>query len=158
MKFALNGALTIGTLDGANVEIKEEVGDENIFIFGLTADEVRELKYSGYNPREYYHKNGELRRAIDAISNGDFSPKLPELFKPIVDSLLNFGDRYMLLADFDTYIKKQDEVAAAFKDKERWTTMAIYNVARMGKFSTDRTIKQYAEEIWGITPVDVSKK
>ncbi len=155
MKFALNGALTIGTLDGANVEIKEEVGDENIFIFGLTAEEVQQHKYSGYNPREYYHKNGELRHAIDAIANGFFSPKMADLFQPIVDSLLNYGDRYMLCADFEAYMNMQEVVSETFMDKEKWTTMAIYNVARTGKFSTDRTIKQYAEEIWGIEPATI---
>ncbi|HPW51916.1 MAG TPA: glycogen/starch/alpha-glucan phosphorylase, partial [Spirochaetota bacterium] len=155
MKFALNGALTIGTLDGANVEIKEEVGDENIFIFGLKDDEVTNLKYSGYNPREYYHKNGELRRVLDMIESGFFSPSLPTLFKPIVDSLLNFGDQYMLMADYEAYIAKQFEVAATFLDSEKWLTMAIYNVARMGKFSTDRTIKEYAEDIWHIKPLEI---
>ncbi len=155
MKFALNGALTIGTLDGANVEIKEEVGEENIFIFGLKDDEVTNLKYSGYNPREYYHKNGELRRVLDMIESGFFSPSLPTLFKPIVDSLLNFGDQYMLMADYEAYIAKQFEVAATFLDSEKWLTMAIYNVARMGKFSTDRTIKEYAEDIWHIKPLEI---
>ncbi|MFW5808478.1 MAG: glycogen/starch/alpha-glucan phosphorylase [Spirochaetota bacterium] len=155
MKFALNGALTIGTLDGANVEIMEEVGEDNIFIFGLTAEQVQQLKYSGYNPREYFHKNGELRRAIDSITNGYFSPTMPELFQPIVDTLLNYGDRYMLLADYEAYIAKQEEVAKTFTDTERWTTMAIHNVARMGKFSTDRTIREYAEEIWGIDPIHI---
>jgi starch phosphorylase len=158
MKFALNGALTIGTLDGANVEIKEEVGDDNIFIFGLKDDEVTNLKYSGYNPREYYHKNGELRRVLDMIESGFFSPSLPTLFKPIVDSLLNFGDQYMLMADYEAYIAKQFEVAATFLDSEKWLTMAIYNVARMGKFSTDRTIKEYAEDIWHIKPLEIKIK
>lgn len=158
MKFALNGALTIGTLDGANVEIKEEVGDENIFIFGLKDDEVTNLKYSGYNPREYYHKNGELRRVLDMIESGFFSPSLPTLFKPIVDSLLNFGDQYMLMADYEAYIAKQFEVASTFLDSEKWLTMAIYNVARMGKFSTDRTIKEYAVDIWHIKPLEIKIK
>ncbi|MDA3899459.1 MAG: glycogen/starch/alpha-glucan phosphorylase [Spirochaetes bacterium] len=156
MKFALNGALTIGTLDGANVEIKEEVGDDNIFIFGLTAEEVQQTKYSGYNAREYYHKNGELRRTLDAISNGYFCQSMPDLFKPIIDSLLNHGDPYMLLADYESYIEKQEEVNRSYTDSEKWTTMAIYNVARMGKFSTDRTIKEYADDIWNIKPVAVS--
>lgn len=155
MKFALNGALTIGTLDGANVEIKEEVGDDNIFIFGLTADEVESTKYSGYNAREYYHKNGELRRAVDAISNGYFCPSMPDLFKPITDALLNHGDPYMLLADYESYINMQEKVSTVFTDSEKWTSMSIYNVARMGKFSTDRTIREYAEEIWKIDPVTV---
>lgn len=155
MKFAMNGALTVGTLDGANVEMREEIGDDNIFIFGLKDNEVADLKYSGYNPREYYHKSGELRRVLDMIENGHFNPSQPNLFQPIVDSLLNFGDQYMLLADFDSYVKAQDKVSETFMDKEKWTTMAILNVARMGKFSTDRTIKQYAEEIWGIKPLEI---
>lgn len=155
MKFALNGALTIGTLDGANVEIKEEVGDDNIFIFGLNTEEVQNLKYSGYNPREYYHKNGELRRVLDMIENGYFSPEQPELFHPIIKSLLDYGDQFMLLADFEAYLYKQDEVSKTFLDQEKWTTMSIYNVARVGKFSTDRTIKQYAEEIWDVKPIEV---
>ncbi len=158
MKYALNGALTIGTLDGANVEMLEEVGDENFFIFGLNTEEVNRLKYSGYNPREYYHKNGELRRVIDMIESGIFCPEQPQLFQPITKSLLDYGDTYMLLADFEAYIKTQEKVSETFKDKEKWTTMAIYNVARMGKFSTDRTIKQYAEEIWGVKPVEIKIK
>ncbi len=155
MKFALNGALTIGTLDGANIEIMEEVGKENIFIFGLKADEVQSVKFSGYNPREYYHKNGELRRVLDMLKSGYFSPDHLERFHPIVNSLLDYGDQYMLLADYESYINTQQHVADAYVDKEKWTTMSIYNVARMGKFSTDRTIKQYAEEIWNVHPVEV---
>jgi starch phosphorylase len=156
MKFALNGALTIGTLDGANVEMKEEVGDENIFIFGLTAEEVTRLRYSGYNPREYFHRNIELRKVIEMIESGFFSPEQPDLFSPIVKSLLDYGDQYMLLADFDSYIKKQEEVSRAYCDQETWITMAILNVARMGKFSSDRTIKEYADGIWGIKPHEIS--
>ena len=156
MKFALNGALTVGTLDGANVEIKEEVGDDNIFIFGLTADEVDKLKYTGYNPREYYHKNGELRRVLDMIESGYFNPNEPDLFDPIVKALLDYGDHFMLLADYEAYIEIQDKISKAFTEKEKWTTMSIMNVARMGKFSTDRTIKQYAEEIWDIKPIEIN--
>jgi glycogen phosphorylase len=155
MKFALNGALTIGTLDGANVEIGEEVGNDNIFIFGLNADEVQKIKYSGYNPREYYHSNADLRKVIDMIKSGFFSPEQPDLFKPIVRSLLDQGDTYMLMADFEDYVRCQQEVSQAYKDEEKWTTMAILNVARMGKFSTDRTIKEYAEEIWDIKPIEI---
>jgi len=156
MKFALNGALTIGTLDGANVEIKEEVGDDNIFIFGLTSDEVNRLRYSGYNAREYYHKNIELRKVLEMIDSGFFSPEQPDLFAPIVKSLLDHGDQYMLLADFDAYIKCQETVSATYLDTEKWTTMAILNVARMGKFSSDRTITEYADDIWNIKPLDIS--
>ncbi|HEY1406745.1 MAG TPA: glycogen/starch/alpha-glucan phosphorylase, partial [Spirochaetota bacterium] len=155
MKFALNGALTIGTLDGANVEIKEEVGDENIFIFGLTADEVSRLRYSGYNAREYFHKNIELRKVIELIDNGFFSPEQPDLFSPIVKSLLDHGDQYMLMADFDAYVKLQEEVSRTYLDKEKWTTMSIRNVARMGKFSSDRTIMEYAKDIWEINPLNI---
>lgn len=158
MKFALNGALTIGTLDGANVEMKDEIGGENMFIFGLTDTEVLNLKYSGYNPREYYHKNGELRRVIDMIDNGHFSPTQPNLFQPIVNILLNTGDQYMLLADYEEYVKAQEKVSQAFSDKEKWTTMSILNVARMGQFSTDRTIKQYADDIWGVKPLEIKVK
>jgi starch phosphorylase len=155
MKFALNGALTIGTLDGANIEIKEEVGDDNIFIFGLTAEEVTRLRYSGYNPREYFHRNIELRKSIEMIESGFFSTDQPDLFKPIVKALLDYGDTYMLLADFEGYVKCQDEVSKTYLDADKWLTMSILNVARMGKFSSDRTIKQYADEIWNIKPLDV---
>ncbi|MGL4369602.1 MAG: glycogen/starch/alpha-glucan phosphorylase, partial [Spirochaetota bacterium] len=157
MKFALNGALTIGTLDGANVEIKEEVGDDNIFIFGLTAQEVQKLKYSGYNPREYFHKNIELRKVMEMIDSGFFSPELPDLFKPIIKSLLDHGDQYLLMADYSAYIKCQEEVSKTYIDREKWITMSIMNVARIGKFSSDRTIKQYADEIWNAKPLDIQE-
>ena len=154
MKFALNGALTIGTLDGANIEIMEEVGRENIFIFGLTAAAVAELKGRGYNPREYYNANRELKRVLDMIAGGFFSPAAPELFTPLADSLLNLGDNYMLLADYASYVACQEQVSALFKDKREWARRAILNTAGMGKFSSDRTIEEYAREIWGIKPVD----
>ncbi len=155
MKFALNGALTIGTLDGANVEIREEVGDDNIFIFGLDADGVANLKKSGYNPFYYYNNNPELSRVINQIQNGFFSKGQPDLFRPIVDSLLYQGDTYMLFADFDSYVKCQERVAEAFTDRKRWARMSILNTAGMGKFSTDRTIAEYAKDIWNVKPVDV---
>lgn len=154
MKFALNGALTIGTLDGANIEIKEEVGDENIFIFGLKAEEIRDLRRSGYNPRYYYNSNPELKLAIDMIANGFFSGSQPQLFKPITDSLLDY-DYYMLLADFASYVRCQEEVSEVYKDQEKWTKMSILNAANMGKFSSDRTIKEYADEVWNIKPVHI---
>lgn len=154
MKFALNGALTIGTLDGANVEIKREVGDENIFIFGLNDVEVEELKANGYNPAEYYNSNPKLKKVIDLISCGFFSTENPGLFQPIIDSLMN-KDEYMLFADFDSYVKCQEKVSEAYKDQTKWTKMAILNVARMGFFSTDRTIREYADGIWKIKPVKV---
>ncbi|MBN1654189.1 MAG: glycogen/starch/alpha-glucan phosphorylase [Deltaproteobacteria bacterium] len=158
MKFALNGALTIGTLDGANIEIKQEVGDENIFIFGLTADEVKELRIKGYNPWDYYHGNAELRRAIDAVASGFFSPSKPDYFRPLIDSLLNHGDHFMVLADFASYIACQERVSAAFLDRANWTRASILNCAHMGMFSSDRTIREYAQDIWNVHPVSVQLK
>ncbi len=156
MKFALNGALTIGTLDGANIEIMEEVGRENIFIFGLTADQVATLKQKGYNPRDFYNRNPELRQVLDMISGGAFSPGDPNLFKPIVDILLNQGDNYLLLADYASYIECQEEVSRIYKDQQEWTRRAILNTAGMGKFSSDRTIAEYAREIWNVEPHPIS--
>ena len=153
MKLALNGALTIGTLDGANVEIGEEVGAENIFIFGLTAEEVSRVKASGYQPWDYYHANGELREVLDMIGSGFFSPDNPDRFKPIVDVLLRNGDHYLLLADYAAYIACQEKVETAYRNQEQWVRSAILNVANMGKFSSDRTISQYAEQIWHAKPV-----
>ena len=153
MKFALNGALTIGTLDGANVEIREEVGKENIFIFGNTVEEVEQMRHEGYNPREYYEDNEELKQVIDQIRNGHFSPEHPDLFEPVVRALLDEGDYFMVLADYEAYIDKQAEVEELFTQTEEWNRKAILNVARMGKFSTDRTIMDYAEEIWEVEPV-----
>jgi glycogen phosphorylase len=154
MKFALNGALTIGTLDGANVEIREEVGAENFFLFGLTVEQVSALRRRGYDPREFYRNDERIRRVLDALGGGMFSPEEPGLFRPIVDSLLG-GDPYLVLADFAAYCACQDEVERAYRDPERWTRMAILNVARSGQFSSDRTIRQYAEQIWGVEPVHV---
>jgi starch phosphorylase len=155
MKFALNGALTIGTLDGANVEIREEVGPENFFLFGLTVEQVAALKKRGYDPWEYYRNDRRLKGVLDALASGVFSPHEPSLFRPVVDSLLNGGDPYLVLADFAAYCACQEEVERAYRDPERWTRMAILNVARAGKFSSDRTIREYAEQIWGISPVAV---
>ncbi len=155
MKFALNGALTIGTLDGANVEIREEVGDENIFIFGLDSGGVDNMRRNGYNPFYYYNNNPELKCTIDQIQNGFFSKEHPDLFRPLVDSLLHQGDRYMLFADFDSYTKMQQTVDATFRDRDRWSRMSIMNTACMGKFSTDRTISEYAKDVWGVTPVPI---
>ncbi len=155
MKFALNGALTIGTLDGANIEIMEEVGGDNIFIFGLTTADVAVLKAKGYRPRDYYESNAELKKALDMIAGGYFSPFNQMLFAPIVENLLDRGDHFMLLADYASYIECQDKVSAAFRDKDRWDKMSILNTANMGKFSSDRTIKEYAEEIWNVKPVHV---
>jgi starch phosphorylase len=155
MKFALNGALTIGTLDGANVEIREAVGAENFFLFGLTVPEVRELKRAGYNPWDWYRGNPDLKAVIDAISGGTFSPSEPRLFQPVIDSLLHGGDNYLLLADFAAYVAAQERVSEAWVDYEHWTRMAILNVARSGRFSSDRTIRQYAEEIWDVGPIPI---
>jgi starch phosphorylase len=152
MKFALNGALTIGTMDGANIEIREEVGDENIFVFGLTADQVAALR-PGYDPREYYRRDPGLKMALDMIADGAFSRGDRELFRPIVQSLLQDGDRYLLLADYPAYVECQDRVAGRYRDAAAWTRMSILNAAHMGKFSSDRTIRQYAEEIWRVQPV-----
>jgi len=155
MKFSINGALTIGTLDGANVEICEEVGEENIFIFGLNTEEVNELKKSGYKPHSYYSSNPVLKRVVDQIQNGFFSPQDPGLFRPIVESLLHHGDRYMIMADFEAYMKAQELVDETFVNREKWARMSILNTANMGKFSTDRTITEYSEDIWGVVPVSV---
>jgi glycogen phosphorylase len=155
MKFALNGALTVGTLDGANVEIREEVGAENFFLFGLTVEGVAALRKRGYDPWEWYRNDRRLKAVLDAISSGLFSPGEPTLFRPIIESLLNGGDPYLVLADFAAYCACQDEVEKAFKDPDGWTRSAILNVARSGKFSSDRTIQQYADEIWNVQPVRV---
>ncbi len=155
MKFALNGALTIGTLDGANIEIREQVGAENFFLFGLTTEEVFATREGGYNPRDYYDANADLRQAIDWIACGQFSSGDTTLFQPIVDSLL-YHDEYMLCADFASYIDCQRQVAVAFADQERWTTMSILNAARSGFFSSDRTIAEYNRDIWKASALDLS--
>jgi len=149
MKFALNGALTIGTLDGANVEIKEEVGDENIFIFGKTVDDVDHLRREGYNPWDYYNANQELKMALDQIRDGFFNDDT-DLFNPIINSLLNKGDYFLVLADYEAYINKQAEVDELYKNQEEWYRKALLNTARVGKFSSDRTIRDYAKEIWKV--------
>ncbi|MEO8418852.1 MAG: glycogen/starch/alpha-glucan phosphorylase [Methylophilaceae bacterium] len=153
MKMALNGALTIGTLDGANIEIKEEVGDENIFIFGLTTQQVLETRARGYNPWDYYHANPALRQVLDMIAGGFFSVDEPDRYQAIFDTLLHNGDHYLLLADYESYVAKQDAIDVVYKDEEEWTRRAILNVARVGKFSSDRTIRQYAENIWKVRPL-----
>jgi starch phosphorylase len=157
MKFSMNGALTIGTLDGANVEIREEVGAENFFLFGLTVEEVIRQKTQGYDPAAYYHRDEELKAAIDLIRSGYFSGGDTELFRPLVDSLLS-RDEYMLLADYRSYVDCQDNVDKAYRDTERWTRMSILNVARMGKFSSDRSIREYCDEIWSAKPSPVKLK
>jgi starch phosphorylase len=152
MKFALNGALTIGTLDGANIEIREEVGADQFFLFGLTAGEVVNLKCKGYNPGEFYHSNASLREALDLISSGFFSHGDTKLFEPLVNSLLH-RDEYMLCADYQSYIDCQDKVSRAYCDPEQWSKMSILTVSRMGTFSSDRSIREYCEKIWRVQPV-----
>lgn len=155
MKFSMNGALTIGTLDGANVEIREEVGPENFFLFGLTAEEVYDLKSKGYRALDLYEQNRQLRTVIHVIASGHLSTGDSELFKPLIDSLL-YHDEYLLFADYQSYVECQDRVSQTYRDQDTWTRMSILNVARMGKFSSDRTIRQYCDEIWKISPVPVS--
>jgi starch phosphorylase len=154
MKFSMNGALTIGTLDGANIEIREAVGAENFFLFGLTAEEVLAKKAAGYNPWDYYNSNPELKLAIDRISSGFFSHGDTNLFKPLLDSLL-YRDDYLLLADYQSYVECQDRVSQAYQDRDHWTRMSILNVARMGKFSSDRSIRDYLQNIWKAPAVKV---
>ncbi|HET7461640.1 MAG TPA: glycogen/starch/alpha-glucan phosphorylase [Longimicrobium sp.] len=149
MKFALNGALTIGTLDGANVEIADFVGRENIFIFGLTADEVEQRRHEGYNPRAEYERSPRLKRVVDFVASGMLSPDQPGKFRPLIEGLLHH-DPFFVLADFDAYLAAQAEVDAAYRDPEAWTTSAILNVARCGFFSSDRSVREYAERIWNI--------
>lgn len=153
MKFSLNGALTIGTLDGANVEIRDAVGEENFFLFGLTVREVHELQTRGYDPRHWYEGNPQLKEVIDQIAGGTFSPENRSLFQPLVDQLLGRDD-YLLLADYQPYVECQDRVGAAFRDRRRWTEMSILNVARMGTFSSDRAIREYCSTIWDARQVE----
>jgi starch phosphorylase len=157
MKFAMNGALTIGTLDGANVEIRDEVGDQNIFIFGLTAEQVAERR-AHYNPQEIYHSNEEIRRAIDLIRTDFFNLNEPGIFRPLVSALLEQGDYYMHLADLPSFIETQSNVDRLYRDQKSWTEKAIINIAKTGRFSSDRTIAEYAMEIWKVEPVDVEEQ
>jgi len=155
MKFSMNGALTIGTLDGANVEIREEVGADNFFLFGMQVEEVQALWAAGYHPRTIYEKNEQLRTAIDLIASGHFSHGDRELFRPLIDSLLSH-DPFMLLADYQAYVDCQQQVGEVFRDQEHWTRMAILNVSRMGKFSSDRSITEYCEKIWQVKRAPVA--
>jgi len=157
MKFAMNGALTIGTLDGANIEIREEVGAENFFLFGLTASEVHDTRVNGYEPRKVYESTPELRECIDLLASGYFSRGDRTLFEPLVSRLLDRDD-YMLMADFPSYVEAQERVSAAYRDRARWTRMSILNSARSGKFSSDRSIKEYCDDIWQIGPVSIEVK
>lgn len=156
MKFALNGAVTIGTLDGANIEIRERVGAENFFLFGLNAEEVQALKISGYKPRPYYERHSELKAAIDRIASGHFAHGDSNLFRPLVNSLLEW-DTYLLLADYASYIEQQDAVDLAYRDVEAWTRMSILNTTRCGFFSSDRSIREYSDDIWKASPIQFEK-
>ncbi|CAM2155883.1 Glycogen phosphorylase [Pararobbsia alpina] len=155
MKFMMNGALTIGTLDGANVEIREEVGDENFFLFGLTADEVARVKAEGYRPGDYANSNDTLREALDLIASGHFSRGDREMFRPLVDNLL-YADPFLVLADYASYVARQEDVSAAWQEPQRWTRMSILNTAYSGKFSSDRAIAQYCQQIWNVRPVKIA--
>ncbi|HHL2581135.1 TPA: glycogen phosphorylase [Yersinia enterocolitica] len=153
MKFALNGALTIGTLDGANVEIREHVGEDNIFIFGNTTEQVEALRKSGYNPRKYYDEDPELHLALTQIATGAFSPEEPHRYTSLFDSLVNLGDHYQLLADYRSYVDTQEQVDTLYRHPDEWTRKTIFNIANMGYFSSDRTIQEYADDIWHIKPI-----
>ncbi|QGY27609.1 glycogen phosphorylase [Pantoea cypripedii] len=153
MKFALNGALTIGTLDGANVEMQEHVGEENIFIFGNTTPQVEKLRRDGYNPRKYYEEDAELHQALTQIASGLFSPQEPGRYRNLFDALVNFGDHYQLLADYRSYVDTQDKVDKLYRHPDEWQRRAALNIANMGYFSADRTIQEYADEIWHISAV-----
>src|SRR5262249_12212712 len=144
MKFAMNGALTIGTLDGANIEIREAVGEENFFLFGLTAQGVAEMR-PNYDPWRLYQSDAEVRRALDSLTGDEFSPHSPGLFRPIFDGLTQEGDQYLLLADLKSYLEAQQKVDRLWRNPAAWTKAAILNIARMGRFSSDRSVREYAE-------------
>jgi starch phosphorylase len=151
MKFMLNGALTVGTRDGANIEIAEEAGEDNVFFFGLTTDQVHDSR-GWYSPFWHYHHEPETRAALDLIFDNHFSPNEPGIFEPIRETLLHGGDYYMHLADLAAYVKTQERALKLYRDRPSWAAKAIHNVARSGKFSSDRTILEYAREIWGASP------
>ncbi len=155
MKFMMNGALTIGTLDGANIEIREEVGDENFFLFGLTEEEVEALRHH-YDPVGMINQDEDLQRVINLLECGHFNQFEPGIFDNIIGSIKNPHDPWMTIADFRSFVEAQKRVEAAYQDKERWTKMSILNCAASGKFSTDRTITEYNDEIWKLTPVSVN--
>ncbi|MCI5223828.1 MAG: glycogen phosphorylase, partial [Candidatus Electrothrix sp. AR4] len=155
--FSMNGALTVGTLDGANVEIRQEVGKENFFLFGLNVEEVTALRESGYTPMDYYEHNEALRSVIDLIGSGIFTSGDRELFRPIIDSLLH-EDQYMLFADYQDYIDCQERIGSLYEDKKSWTRMSILNTARMGRFSSDRSVLDYSNKIWDIQPCPIELK
>jgi starch phosphorylase len=154
MKFSMNGALTIGTLDGANIEIRDEVGAENFFLFGLDAQEVTALRMHGYRPDDFCEANPELQEAIDLIRAGFFSRGDVKLFQPLLDSLLGY-DPYFVMADYTSYAQCQRLVSRAYADHEQWSRMSILNTVRSGKFSSDRTVREYCREIWRVSPVPI---
>jgi glycogen phosphorylase len=151
MKFMLNGALTIGTLDGANVEMRDEVGAENFFLFGLTAEDVARVQREGYRPADVAGAHAELREVLDLVASGHFARGDREVFRPLVDNLLQ-SDPFLVLADYAAYVQCQERVGAAWQDRAAWTRMSILNTARAGKFSSDRAIREYCDEIWNIAP------
>jgi starch phosphorylase len=155
MKFMLNGALTIGTLDGANVEIREEAGAENFFLFGLTAAEVERVKHEGYRPAQYVDGNVELRSTLDLLASGDLTRGDAEVLRPLVENLLQ-SDPFLVLADYAAYVACQERVSSAWRDRESWTRMSILNTARAGKFSSDRAIREYCDQVWNVQPVQVT--
>ncbi|MEX0602689.1 MAG: glycogen/starch/alpha-glucan phosphorylase, partial [Bacteroidota bacterium] len=157
MKFSMNGALTVGTLDGANVEIREAVGEENFFLFGLTFDEVSRMRSEGYAPMSIIEANPALRAVMERLSSGEFSRGDRNLFKPLLDAL-RFRDEYFLAADYQSYVDCQDRIYTAYRNRENWTRMSILNVARSGRFSSDRSIREYAEKIWQVRPVSIDLK
>ncbi len=155
MKLSLNGALTIGTWDGANIEIAQHVGEKNIFIFGHREEELQKLKHEGYNPWTYYDNDKDLKNVLDAIRTNTFDPSHPDLFIDIFDDLTRHGDPFFYMADYRLYVEAQEKVEALFVNQDAWAEKAILNVARMGWFSSDRTIGEYAEKIWNLKPVPV---
>jgi Glucan phosphorylase len=150
MKFALNGALTIGTLDGANIEMREYVGENNFFIFGNTAEEVEMLRRGGYNPHDIFEQDEALHQVLTQIGTGKFSPQEPGRYRNLLDSLINFGDYYQVLADYRSYVECQDQVDELYRQPREWTARAMHNIANMGYFSSDRAIQEYADTIWHI--------
>jgi starch phosphorylase len=152
MKFMMNGALTLGTYDGANVEINQEVGDENMFLFGMRTEDVARMR-PGYVSRDYYAKDPEIKASLDMIKANVFSLLEPGLFDPILRSLLDYNDYYMILADLRSYIEAQDRVDITYRDQKKWNEMSLVNIARSGRFSSDRAVMEYAKNIWNIEPV-----
>jgi starch phosphorylase len=155
MKFALNGALTIGTLDGANIEIRDAVGADNIFIFGMTVEEVDALRAAGYHSADYLKRSPRLGAVFDAIAGDLFSADQRGAFRPLLESLLAGGDHYMLLADYAEYAAMRDHAGEVFRDRTAWHRMVVHNIASMGPFSSDRSVREYAERIWHIRPVEI---